>query len=192
MPTIPSPRDGHYGSRSSLSTTPRTPGKNWSTRQLQDHPSHPLSAHRHSPHSLYSFIHVTTFFLSSSWSSIDLHSFLHQFIIIIKCYHRQSSSVIIIQFAVICRSLHTTTDHHRDRSRGLRLPTQGGFMSFYFLLFFSLAFWFVFPHEAEEINLISPFSLAPPTQIHITHTPQQYTRKHTHSEPSWSVNVFCK
>ncbi|XP_030561065.1 ensconsin isoform X4 [Drosophila novamexicana] len=26
MPTIPSPRDGHYGSRSSLSTTPRTPG----------------------------------------------------------------------------------------------------------------------------------------------------------------------
>lgn len=27
MPTIPSPRDGHYGSRSSLSHTPRTPGK---------------------------------------------------------------------------------------------------------------------------------------------------------------------
>lgn len=28
MPTIPSPRDGHYGSRSSLSNTPsRTPGK---------------------------------------------------------------------------------------------------------------------------------------------------------------------
>uniref|UniRef100_W8BP11 Calmodulin-binding transcription activator 1 n=1 Tax=Ceratitis capitata TaxID=7213 RepID=W8BP11_CERCA len=26
MPTIPSPRDGHYGSRSSLSHTPRTPG----------------------------------------------------------------------------------------------------------------------------------------------------------------------
>lgn len=26
MPTIPSPRDGHYGSRSSLSNTPRTPG----------------------------------------------------------------------------------------------------------------------------------------------------------------------
>lgn len=27
MPTIPSPRDGHYGSRTSLNNTPRTPGK---------------------------------------------------------------------------------------------------------------------------------------------------------------------
>lgn len=64
MPTIPSPRDGHYGSRSSLSTTPRTPGKD-------DRPTHytatqspnpfisltlSISAHRHS-NSFYSFIH---------------------------------------------------------------------------------------------------------------------------------------
>lgn len=88
MPTIPSPRDGHYGSRSSLSTTPRTPGKNWSTRQLQDHPSHPLStslslptaillihftASSMSPSSF--FLHhdrqliFTLFFINSSWSS---------------------------------------------------------------------------------------------------------------------------
>ncbi|XP_044313533.1 inner centromere protein isoform X7 [Drosophila rhopaloa] len=35
MPTIPSPRDGHYGSRSSLSTTPaRTPGRAYSMNRL--------------------------------------------------------------------------------------------------------------------------------------------------------------
>lgn len=88
MPTIPSPRDGHYGSRSSLSTTPRTPGKNWSTRQLQDHPSHPspiylslcpppfliyFTASSMSPTSF--FLHYdrqlifTLFFINSSWSS---------------------------------------------------------------------------------------------------------------------------
>ncbi|XP_011211032.2 ensconsin isoform X7 [Bactrocera dorsalis] len=34
MPTIPSPRDGHYGSRSSLSHTPRTPGRAFSMSRL--------------------------------------------------------------------------------------------------------------------------------------------------------------
>ncbi|XP_037939071.1 uncharacterized protein LOC119672163 isoform X2 [Teleopsis dalmanni] len=34
MPTIPSPRDGHYGSRSSLSHTPRTPGRAFSMTRL--------------------------------------------------------------------------------------------------------------------------------------------------------------
>ncbi|XP_037723240.1 ensconsin isoform X5 [Drosophila subpulchrella] len=35
MPTIPSPRDGHYGSRGSLSTTPaRTPGRAYSMNRL--------------------------------------------------------------------------------------------------------------------------------------------------------------
>ncbi|XP_055840754.1 MAP7 domain-containing protein 2 isoform X2 [Episyrphus balteatus] len=34
MPTIPSPRDTHYGSKSSLSTTPRTPGRAFSMNRL--------------------------------------------------------------------------------------------------------------------------------------------------------------
>ncbi|XP_017476427.1 PREDICTED: protein split ends-like, partial [Rhagoletis zephyria] len=34
MPTIPSPRDGHYGSRSSLIHTPRTPGRAFSMSRL--------------------------------------------------------------------------------------------------------------------------------------------------------------
>ncbi|XP_017842859.1 ensconsin isoform X10 [Drosophila busckii] len=41
MPTIPSPRDGHYGSRSSLSTTPRTPGRAYSMNRL-DQLSQPI------------------------------------------------------------------------------------------------------------------------------------------------------
>ncbi|KAH8303555.1 hypothetical protein KR018_003049, partial [Drosophila ironensis] len=45
MPTIPSPRDGHYGSRGSLSTTPaRTPGRAYSMNRL-DQLAQPIRRH---------------------------------------------------------------------------------------------------------------------------------------------------